>query len=409
MRVLSLFDGLQVWGSVVMLRIVLAGALALTSCAQRPPQTHEVYIWQRVWTAPLRTAVLEAKQDFTALRVLAAESDRYGGMQVFHVDIATLVAAGLPVTVVVRLNGTDPDVGAEALAHAISAVVAKWRDDSIDVVGVEIDHDCANAKLPAYAGMLRELRRQVSLPRLSITVLPTWLDVPALDEVLGVVDEAVLQVHAVQSPAQGLFASNLAEGWIRRFAARSPHPFRAALPVYGSAVDFDAENRPVAVESETPRDRTGVRREELRVAPKEVGVLLAALQRSPPPRLAGFVWFRLPLPDDRRVWSRATLRAVIAGRPLAAVFVATTTQGPSGAVDLALENIGDIDTVPTGAIDVIASGCEGDVLPGFRVEMRSDGLRLVAFDAEVLRAGRKRAVGWVRCAGFPKVQWHADP
>jgi len=258
--------------------------------------------------------------------------------------------------------------------------------------------------------MLRGLRRHVALPRLSITVLPAWLDAAALDDVLAQVDEAVLQVHAVLSPARGLFAPKLAENWIRRFAARSRRPFRVALPAYGSAVDFDADDRPVSVESEVPRDRAGVRREELRVAPDEVAALLAALWRAPPSQLVGIVWFRLPLPEDRRAWSLATLRAVIAGRPLEPKFAAVATPGPNGAVDLAIANLGEIDAAPDGLIDVGTSGCEGDALPGFHVDERDGRWRLVV-DAGVgvLRAGRTRAAGWVRCANVSKVQWHARP
>lgn len=383
--------------------------LLLAACAQSLPPTHEVYVWQRAWAPPLRVAITNAKRDFVGLRVLIAESGRRGSLQTFDVDTAVLAAADLPITAVIRLNGDDPDVNAVALAQAIAAVLERWRDGGVDIAGVEIDHDCASAKLPIYAALLRELRRQVALPRLSITALPAWLDASALDGLLTEVDEAVLQVHAVLSPAQGLFAPELAEIWIRRFAARSPRLFRVALPAYGSAVDFDAGNRPVAVESETPRDRTGARREELRVEPSDVGALLAALRRAPPPKLAGFVWFRLPLSGDRRAWSIATLRAVIAGRPLVAAFAATATAGSNGAADLALANVGDIDAVPAGVIEVIAADCEGDALPGFRVEQFDDAWRLVAEGTSVVRAERTRAAGWVRCANFPEVQWHARP
>jgi hypothetical protein len=253
---------------------------------------------------------------------------------------------------------------------------------------------------------------RAALPReltLSITALPAWLESPVLDAVLAETDEAVLQVHAVQNPAAGLFEPAQAERWVRAFAARTTHPFRIAVPAYGARVGFDAEGRAVGVESETPRVVGGARQEELRVSPQQVARLLTTVMQTPPPHLIGIVWFRLPLPEDRRAWSLATLRAVIAGRSLDARI--EVTQRRSGStVDLSLHNRGDIDASLPSQILVQAHNCRAaDALRSYSIEQVAAGWRFVRTEDEVLKAGAERAVGWVNCGIVDKVEWHADP
>jgi len=56
----------------------------------------------------------------------------------------------------------------------------------VPVAGVEIDHDCATARLSAYARFLSILRARLdrTVP-LSITALPAWLSAPEVDEVFS--------------------------------------------------------------------------------------------------------------------------------------------------------------------------------------------------------------------------------
>ncbi len=389
-----------------------AAVAALAACTPvaQPTWSHQAYVWQRAWTPSLGTALLAARDSFAAYRVLALHSDRHGTVVPVAVDIAALAASTRPIVAVVRLDGFDPHVDASALAHILSELAQRWREGGVALVGVEIDHDCAVSRLTDYAIGLRTLR--AALPRelaLSITALPAWLESPVLDTLLGEVDEAVLQVHSVQNPAAGLFEPTMAERWMRAFALRTTRPFRVALPAYGARVGFDEAGRAIGVESETPRIVSGVRQEELRVSPQQVTQLLLAMTRSPPPHLVGVVWFRLPLPEDRRAWSLATLRAVIDGRSLDARI--EVTQRRSGAtVDLLLQNRGEIDAPLPSPIVVQARDCRAaDALRGYTAEQVAAGWRFVRADADVLKAGAERAVGWVNCGTVDKVEWHADP
>ena len=385
------------------------GLLGLVACAPEPASSgslpHEAYVWQRQWTSELAATLQEARGDFAGWRVLALHSDRRGVLQPIAVDLAVLAAARRHITAVLRLDGADLAVDAAGAAAQLVDLVQRWRAAGVDLAGVEIDHDCATARLDGYADLLRSLRTR--LPpglRLSITALPAWLDAPALDAVLAASDEAVLQVHAVRSPAEGLFEAALAESWARAFAARSPHPWRLAVPAYGARIAFDDAGAPLAVDSEAPHRLAAVRQEEVVVTPQAVADLLGRLRRKPPPGLAGVVWFRLPLPGDRRAWSLATVRAVAAGAPLRASFSLRQTPAPGGAVDLAVENRGAVDAPPPG-VRVIGTDCRAaDALAGYRVSADGAGWHFARVDASVLRAGRQRSIGWVQCGHIDKVE-----
>ncbi len=167
--------------------------LGLGACAPGPAPSvslpHEAYVWQRQWTSELAATLREARGDFAAWRVLALHSDRRGVLQPIAVDLAVLAAVRRPVTAVLRLDGADPSVDAAGAAALLADLVQRWRAAGVDLVAVEIDHDCATARLDGYAGLLRALRTR--LPpglRLSITALPAWLDAPALDAMLAASD-----------------------------------------------------------------------------------------------------------------------------------------------------------------------------------------------------------------------------
>jgi hypothetical protein len=390
----------------------LSLALAAAGCAPAAaPPPHEIYVWQRAWTPTLAATLLQARRHFAAWRVLALQSDRNGALQPIRADAAALARAGLPVVAVVRLDGSEPAVSVASLVAGVNATLADWRAAGVMVRGVEIDHDCASAKLPAYAALLRELRAALARElRLSITALPAWLDSSSLRAVLEQADEAVLQVHAVRSPAQGLFDADLALRWVRAFAARSPHPFRVALPDYGARVALDADGAPVSVESEMPIRDGAADVREIEVRPADAARLLRALAAAPPPHFAGVVWFRLPLPEDVRSWSLATLGAVVEGRPLTPRIEVRTEAGQGGAVDLVAVNRGDIDAAPPLQVRVAARGCRAaDAVSGYAVAATPEGWRFQRDVAGALRAGRRRALGWVNCAHVDKVEWDADP
>ena len=380
------------------------GILSVVACTPTPDPTHEAYIWQRQWT-PAVVAALSAQQSvFAGWRVLGLQVI---GSQKIDVrpDLAALASSARPVRLVVRIEGARGPLAVPALLARLSPLIARWRAAGLDLTGIEIDHDCATSALADYASWLQQLRR--GLPgelRLSITALPSWLDSPALDQLLAAVDDSVLQVHAVERPDRSLFDGKQARQWTLAFARRTQHPFAVALPAYGVRVDTDAQGRVSAVDAEADIERSGAGGRELRADPREVARFLRQLASDRPENLRGYLWFRLPVAGDRRGWSAAMLGAVIAATPLESHFVVRGTLNAGGSVDLALRNLGTLDAPPP-AVDLPAHCRLGDALGRYRLQSTPAGLRL-APDADAwLPVGETMDIGWVRCAQTLEREW----
>jgi len=385
---------------------------ALAGCQRSvTPLPQEAYVWQRQWTPALIATLDEARTTFAGYRVLAAESARDGALTIVRPDLAALAAARLPITAVLRINGGDPALGSRELAARIGEITSGWRQAGVNLRGIEIDHDCASARLPDYAVLLAALRAELPLDlRLSITALPAWIDSPALAGVLAAVDESVLQVHATRAPNAGLFDPRTAQHWIAAYAALSSKPFLVSLPAYGVRAAFDERGHAIAVEAETPRALADAGSRELRADPVEVAALLREMEHAPPANLAGVLWFRLPSMDDRRSWSFATLRAVIEAAPLRPQLAVRVDGTADGASDVVVSNAGAIDAPLGMFIGVHGRGCSSaDASNGFQLQARPDGWRFATPAASVLRAGHESRVGWLRCDIVEKVNFDEAP
>ncbi len=375
--------------------LVLLAFAACTRDVQPLPQ--QVYIWQRSWSPAHAIALDRSHELFGGLRVLAAQLHPREGLVRARVDLDMLRGDARPVIVVLRIDGEWMSVDSTQVSALAAMLVAEWRAAGIAVKGLEIDYDCATAKLAAYTVLLRDLRATLPVDLgLSITVLPTWIGSTQLVELLAATDHAVLQVHAVEASKRGLFDAKRAQQWIDGFSHVSPVPFWVSLPAYGAAlVELDAGQ--VLVESETTIPRSG-ERIEIGADPQAVADLLRALERSPRHGLAGLVWFRLPLEGDLRVWSLPTLAAVIEDVPLRAGTEAGLRQS-GAAQDLFVRNAGTLDAALPTEIVVTAPSCEaGDALAGYTLERSGQRWRFLRNTSARLPAEAERVVGWLRCA-----------
>lgn len=384
--------------------------LALAACSAPPePLGHDAYIWQRAWRPALVEAIRGSADLVRQWRVLAAEVGPGMRLVPTGVNWRALRESGRPTVMVVRIDGQLPAMDETALLAGIVKLRKEWMTAGLAPAGVEIDHDCASAKLPGYAHFLGRLRLALKgeIP-LSITALPAWRGSADLDAVLAQVDEAVLQVHAVKNPSAGLFDVGLARDWITRFASRSPVPFRVALPTYGSRVDFDRFGNPVAVESEAPLLASAPDSRELIADPAAVAALLASLREHRPHGLRGISWFRLPTAQDARAWSPATWRAVIEERSLAPKFAAHLQATEStGLYDLVLENTGEVDA-PWPRVE-IAPGCAtADAIGGYALRSAAPGQAYYPMAAGLFRSREQAVIGWLRCSSA-KVNLHVAP
>lgn len=184
-------------------------------------------------------------------------------------------------------------------------------------------------------------------------------------------------------------------------------PFYLALPAYGVALLPDDGGAPV-VESEVSLERGGQRR-ELLADPLQLSQLGKALREDPPAHLAGLIWFRLPLANDRRAWSLTTLRAVARGDALHSQLGLTFSE-QNGLYDITLNNPGNLDSAWPARLTVKVAGCEGaDALAGYSLQQSPDLLTFTRLRDGRLPADGQRAIGWARCAHIDQGGSHVDP
>jgi len=380
--------------------LCLCGFL-LQACSRAPQATlaQQAYIWQRVWTPAVTSAMHDSGDAIHGWRVLAAQTDASGRLQRFNPDRAALADSGKPVVLVLRIDGQLPQFDEDALLAGALDLWRDWQGSGAALAGLEIDHDCGTARLPAYADFLGRLH--AALPagtRLSITALPAWLSSPALAGVLASVDQSVLQVHAVRDPRAGLFDPVLARHWAGEYATRSDKPFLLALPNYGSRVSWDAQGRIVAVSSEAAVLDAHEDSRELLAQPAQLADFLRALRADPPPHLQGIAWFRLPTTQDLRAWSLPTWLAVIEGRPLTVRLDASLQPGDvAGAWDVRLRNGGEVDAGLPARVTLPAGCSPADGVNGYRLRTDQRGISLQRAQQGLLRAGHQRTIGWARC------------
>lgn len=388
----------------------LAAVLLLCACERQDavPLDQQLYVWQRQWTPAHEQALNDSRNDFSTLRVLALQAFPNAGWSRARVDSALLKRDARPLIAVIRLDGQLKALDPQAVSAQILQVLADWQDQGLTLAGVEIDHDAGSARLSAYTEFLAYLRGALpaNLP-LSITALPAWLDSPQLPALLATVDSSVLQVHAVSDPRRGLFDPEQARRWAKAWGRMTDKPFYLALPAYGVALLADADGAPV-VESEVPLERGGQRR-ELLADPQQLARLANELREDRPAHLAGLIWFRLPLASDRRAWSLSTLRAVARGDALSSQLGLTFTD-QNGLQDIALRNVGNLDSAWPARITLKARGCEGaDALAGYALQQTADLLTFTRLHDGRLPAGGQRAIGWARCANIDQGGSHVDP
>jgi hypothetical protein len=386
-----------------------AFALLSGAGASRRALPQDAYVWQRKWTPALRVALKQSSDLVRAWRVLAAYSNDGGRLQPVAVDWKALKDSGRPVIAVVRIDGQLPQWDDNRLLTDLDGLLAQWRHAGAPIAGLEIDHDCAVAKLAMYAQFLALARSHLDpkLP-LSITALPTWLPSPELEAVLAQVSEAVLQVHMVQKPQAGLFDPEQARRWTQAIARRTSKPFLVAVPAYGVRVSWRRDGRMLTVEGEDQLLAGGSWANEMIVSPEDVAKFLAELQVDRPAGLAGIIWFRLPVSGDIRAWSSETWRAVVLGKPLHRRIEAIAEKSDTpGMSDIVLINEGDTDATLPPRIDLPASCTNADGVNGYTLDRTESRLTIKREQDGLLPGHRRRLIGWMRCAPA-EVAIHAE-
>ncbi|MBI1945635.1 MAG: DUF3142 domain-containing protein [Deltaproteobacteria bacterium] len=343
--------------------------------SQVPAADVDVYVWRRRTSDALAASLAALPPSVARVRVLVEETGgRAPGLA--EVDAGALGAAGRPVVAVWRIDGRALPEG-DAAVDAVLARVRALRERGLSVVGLEVDHDCPTARLPAYDAWLRRVGPGIRADglRLGITALPTWLDAPgAIEDLASAVDDLTLQVHAVRAPV--LFDADQAARDVRRFAAAAGRAVDVALPAYDAVLD-------------------GV---PVRTAPSDVARALGAL-RAPGSGARSFVFFRLGADDDVGAWSPRTVQALATAAPLVADVGVSFVSGAGGAVDVVVTNQGNVAARAPAriALDTAALGGAGADADGVASYQR-EGRALVSRARPSVRPGDRIVVGWLRPA-----------
>lgn len=370
--------------------------LAACGSSAPPAGLHDAYVWQRAWRGAVQQALHESAAMVGVWHVLAGEIDAQGRMQGVAVDFSALSASGRPAIPVIRIDGAmlpTQDVAPIVALLDRWPAVHPWRS-------IEIDHDSAARRLGEYARFLERLRAAIGSPlRLSITLLPDWLDSPDIQQLLDAADEVVLQLHGLPRAGDHLFDPARARHWVGRMA-QSGKPFRIALPNYGSRLARDEAGRVLGVESEVPVALPAGETRELFVSPVSVAAFLRVLEKAPPRHFLGVVWFRLPVAGDVRVWSRATWHAVMRKEALSPQLRAEwrPADGEKKRGDVLLLNTGVHDAELPAQLNV-GQSCRSHAAARDRYvhENEATGSVLLRSRKGLLRAGEQLRLAGLDC------------
>lgn len=396
----------------LLLTVVLIGINACQQPAPKPipPLEQQVYIWQRQWTAQHTIALQHSQNSFSQLRILAAQNHPKEGWVNTNINVQQLAQDQRPIIAVIRLDGQLHTLNTVQILQQLQQLTQTWQQLPVKLVGLEIDYDAGNAKLADYVEFLQVLRQQLPTSlSLSVTVLPAWLNTAALSALRNVTDHTVLQVHAVNPLTQGLFDPAQAATWIERYQQQAQRPFYVALPAYGAGMTASG-----AVESEVTLPEAGIRQEYI-VDPRAVAALIQQIQHQPPAQLKGWLWFRLPLPNDQRAWAWSTLQKVITEQPLQAQLQLQAKAATQGLYDLTLVNFGDLPAVLPATITLQGQACHvADIRPIYQPNLQANGLQLKRnsqLQNNTLAAGNSQILGWVRCDNLhsSSIFNHASP
>lgn len=358
---------------------------------------------------------MEHATNFTEAAVLLAEvswKDKVPQLALADVDFPTLSKTHCAVGLVLRVGpfrgelATNPPA-VDFLANLAASLVAEARTNQIEPVELQIDFDCATAKLGDYRAWLAVVQKRLAPLPVTITVLPTWLDSSAFAKLAAAATNYVLQVHSLTKPEDintpFLLCDPVAA---KRAVARAGEigvSFRVALPTYTYIVAFNAAGKFAGLSAEAPRSDwpAGTQLREMSADPVAMSLLVRSWNTNRPAAMRGVIWYRLPVVVDNLNWRWPTLAAIVAGREPRESFHAVARRAEAGLVEVSLVNDGELDISSQLAIEARWSDARlaaGDGLRGFELAEQSVSAARFQNQSSQFRlpAGEKQIVGWLR-------------
>jgi hypothetical protein len=409
--------------AVIFLKFFIAAGVSLTVFLlwSRPERRvtgalqHEVYVWQRAWTQPVRSAISDHGTNFTALTVLKAEvswQDKRPQVVRVALDYPSLVKARRPVGIALRIGPysgpfTTNDSITVFLADLAASLVTEAQSNHLALAELQIDFDSAASKLDGYRVWVAAIQRRVAPLPVTITALPSWLKSPAFERLAVVATNYVLQVHSLERPRSAdapftLCGPRAASRAVER-AGRIGVPFRVALPTYGYLLAFGAGGKFLGLAAEGPRPNwpADAQLREVHSDPIELAELVRDWTQNRPAALRGVIWYRLPVTTDNFNWRWPTLSAILESRLPRESLRVEARRVEAGLMEFSLVNDGELDISSRLAVEVHWSNARlvaGDGQQGFElVEQYVSAARFQTQPAfRRLPAGERLTMGWLR-------------
>lgn len=375
--------------------------------------SHDVYVWQRSWNAPVKTAVLSHGTNFGTVVALAAEvtwKNKQPQVARPALPYETLRAGSRRVGLALRIGPSagpfsTNDPTAKALAGLAHSIVSEARSNGIEIAELQLDFDCAESRLDGYRLWVEAVKLRIAPTALIITALPAWLRQPSFSNLVAASDGFILQVHSLERPKNFNAPFTLCDPASARSAAekasRANVPFRVALPTYGYYVAFDQNHSFIGLAADGPSIKwpAGTRIREVRTNPEEMARLVSFWTTNQPKNMRGVIWYRLPIESEILNWRFSTLGVVMACRvPQADLRVESRSSEPELA-EIFLRNAGSADFSGNARVTVrIPRGQvrSSDAVGGFDLE-KTGGQSFLLRSAQLfLRAGEEREIGWLR-------------
>ncbi len=340
-----------------------------------------VYLWQRDWTANVRDSLTWSAQHFGRVCLLAAEIEWREPKPVItypqiDTDLLCRLQAehGVAIALAVRIGSYSGPFAADAPAgrvvlDTIHRVIASARAGGLSFDEIQIDFDCADARLDGYRLWLKAMRLEVGDARLTFTALPSWLNERAFARLADSADGFVLQVHSLPPPRGAEVLPPLCDPILARRAvdraAALGRPFQVALPTYSYLLAYGPDHRLLKVIADGTAGELppGARLRRLDADPTAMADLVRGWTIDRPESLVGITWYRLPVAGEVLNWDRRTLAAAAAGAVHGPDLRLRVERVEPGLREVQLRNEGDAD---------------GSHLATIRLTWR-DG-RLIAFD-----------------------------
>lgn len=389
------------------------------------PLPHEVYVWQRAWTQPVRDAVAQYGTNFVRMVPLGAEiswKDRKPRLTRVPVNYRTLndiTGTGRNTRQRVPAIGIALRIGPYAgafvtndsitgfITDVAALLVAEAQSNRVALSELQIDFDAAESKLDGYRVWVEAIQQRVAPLPVTITALPSWLNSPAFKRLAAVATNYVLQVHSVERPKSfdapfTLCDPRTARRAVER-AGRIGVPFRVALPTYGYTLAFDPTGKFLGLAAEGPRPNwpTNARLRAVASNPIELSALVQGWTARRPAVMRGVIWYRLPTIVDNFNWRWPTLGAIVASRSLQEKLRVEPRRVEAGLTEVILVNEGDLDISSRLAVEVRWTDARliaSDALRDFELaDRRTSAARFQTQSQPVrLRAGDKLTLGWLR-------------